>query len=505
MGYNNLRSYGQIGIQAKLYTRWGYQLGSLYGNGTHVFYTDENVYGVESFSFVSGPPKLYTSTVKIPVNYDVGNSGWPWTTQAYCQDDFYTVDDSCTWNSPYTIVKGQFGFDPDFNLFSFVYGSTKAEGIELSLLIDLEPRNVSFTPDWADRIDNSRPPTITGNRNSPIAGDDGGNTSVTLGIRRYYKTDSWTCKTNNVTASHGGAISGARFDGNSVTLVGKLYPYKSVPTTYLDTLPIPEEPYSNSTDTIQLVDDSVSPVKTENFTVTRTRKYTFDSWNTKKDGTGTKYGGGGKDLSTSGFTENTTLYAQWKDATVSSSFLPSDWTSEKRLKVSDTPSSSATLQCFYNTKAFNNVYDSHTCYRYEYKGVKLAGWKGTDGSRISPGGPAGGCDKYTAIWELDPDTTSTHVWENNEYAPLVPEHRAGWAYIGLSTSATNKSPEYPHPANITITENMNLYAIWKAKGSGHLFDGSNYKMYQIYIYDGTSWKLYIPKIYNGSDWETVYM
>ena len=501
--YDNFTSLGTISIPVYVSTTWGFTLlGPCYARGEHVHYYQAGEYGVRNCKFTS-TIKLYSSTVEIPVNYNVGTTGSNWSEIAYVQDNLTTVDDSWKLKSPYSIISGTFGA---YSTFSFVYGSSQASSVSLSVSVNFGAQNVSFNTYGTPRSDSARPPTITGNRNSPISGDTGGNTSVQLSITRYYKTDKWTCATTGATASWGGAISGAYFNGSSITLKGSLYCYKSTLNTFLDTLPIPEAPIKTSTDSIQLVDDSVSPAKTENLSVTRTRKYTFYNWNTKADGTGTAYGTGGKALNSNGFKEDTTLYAQWKDATVSSTSLPDNWTSSKRVKNSNTPTKTALLECFYNTAKSNEVYDSHTAYQYEFKGVKLTGWKGTDGSEIAPGSPAGGCEKYTAVWSKDSSSSSTYSWENNKYTPIVPAERTGWTYLGLSTAPTSKDPEYQHPvSNITFTSDMDLYAVWKANGSGHLFDGTSYKMYQIYIYDGNNWKLYLPKIYNGSDWETIYM
>ncbi len=81
--------------------------------------------------------------------------------------------------------------------------------------------------------------------------------------------------------------------------------------------------------------------------------------------------------------------------------------------------------------------------------------------------------------------------------------KTGYTFLGWGTTATQTSGLIP-AGNYQPTKSLTLHAIWKANGSGHIFDGSGNKMYQIYVYDGNTWKLCVPKIYNGSTWDTIY-
>lgn len=82
--------------------------------------------------------------------------------------------------------------------------------------------------------------------------------------------------------------------------------------------------------------------------------------------------------------------------------------------------------------------------------------------------------------------------------------RSGYTFLGWGESAS-QTTNLISAGSYTPTKTTTLYAIWKANGSSHLFDGESYKRYQIYIYDGDKWKLYLPKIYDGYSWDTVYM
>ena len=502
--YDNYTSYGTKTIQLKVKTTWGETLTTCAVSGTEVHFYAAGEWGMINCRKTSGI-SLWTSTTVVPVYYDVGTTGSDWTSNAYIQDDLTVDDNSWTYTGAYTLHSSasMTGSGSISGTFHFVYGTSQATP-ELSCTVYFKSQNVSFKTYGTDRSDYSRQPVITGKCNYPVT-FSGSDTSVTLRVKRYYKTDKWT-SSNGASANWGETISGAYFNGKSITLTGKLYCYKSSLETFLDTLPIPAAPSQESTDDVQLIDDSVTPAKTETLQIYRKKTYTFYNWNTKADGSGKAYGTGGSSLSTSGFKEDTTLYAQWKDSTVTNTSLPSDWTSSRRVKESDTPYKTAKLTCYYNG-ATNNVYDRHTCYQYTYRGVKLDGWKGSDGSVVSPGSPAGGASSYTAIWVLDPDSTANHVWEDNTYTPVVPSARNGWEYLGVDTSATAKVPDYPHPATVTITSDTNVYAIWKAKGAVRLYDENGVPhIYQIYICDGkNNWKLYMPKIYDGSSWNKNYV
>lgn len=441
---------------------------------------------------ITARPKNVSGTTAIPVKYDVGSTGTSWTSTAYVNG--MVVADS-GWKANFVLNSGKLT-----GTFSFK-SMSHPDSIKFNVTAAYETKTgISFATTSSPRSDYADQPTITGNRNSPLPGDSGGNTSVKLKVKHYYKCYEWTCGSS--TCGWGETISATYNSGAShIVLTGRLGRYDSKLESYLNTLPEPSAPKQEITDNVTLQDTTSSTPRTETVQVTRTKQYEFRNWNTKADGTGTTYGDGGKSLSSNGFTSDTTLYAQWDDRTSATYTLPSDWTTDKLVKNKSEPSDVATVICYDRNIAF----ESFTCNQYEYKQMKLDGWKGTDGSTIAPGEFIGGSSTYTAVFVKDSNSTSTYTWEENEYTPIVPPDRSGWTYLGLDTDATKKVPTYLPRQKLTVSSSMNLYAIWKANGSGHLFDGTSYKMYQIYIWDGTNWKLYLPKIYNGSDWDTVYM
>ena len=72
----------------------------------------------------------------------------------------------------------------------------------------------------------------------------------------------------------------------------------------------------------------------------------------------------------------------------------------------------------------------------------------------------------------------------------------GYEFMGWSTKPNDTiglSGKY------TPSDDITLYAVWKANGLIYIYDGENFNAYQVFIYDGSSWDMYIPFIYD-SDW-----
>ena len=115
--------------------------------------------------------------------------------------------------------------------------------------------------------------------------------------------------------------------------------------------------------------------------------YTFDSWNTKADGTGEKYPAGGEIL----VSENTTLYAQWKPTTYDISYVLNGG----ELAVENPEG--------YDIETENFILNNPTRVGYVFKG-----WTGANGQepqltvRVEKGST--GNKEFVANWEANQDT-----------------------------------------------------------------------------------------------------
>lgn len=69
----------------------------------------------------------------------------------------------------------------------------------------------------------------------------------------------------------------------------------------------------------------------------------------------------------------------------------------------------------------------------------------------------------------------------------------GYSFLGWST---NQNADSGILGSFTPSSNITLYAIWKADGLLHIFDGNNFVTFQIFIYDGSSWGIYCPNIFD---------
>jgi len=233
----------------------------------------------------------------------------------------------------------------------------------------------------------------------------------------------------------------------------------------------------------------------EQLNVAAYKQYQFNTWKTDS---------GTLDLSKKPSTSNVTVYADWTHTgTVVRTTFP-EWTTDQLLPYGSDPIRYVTLRCYM--KAQGDEYYSKQFGVYVSKKGKHIKW--SDGSSeysIASTIPLNTGAEYTAVWEADASAAAVEGIPGNTMQIPDPPQRPGYTYLGVASVETAKIPEYDPGATIRVESDTTLWAVWKANGSGHLFDGTSYKLYQIYIYDGNNWKLYLPKIYNGTDWNTVYM
>lgn len=205
---------------------------------------------------------------------------------------------------------------------------------------------------------------------------------------------------------------------------------------------------------------------TESITLSSTKPtrtgYTFDSWNTKADGTGTKYAAG---ASIGTRTSNLTLYAQWKIITYTVSYNANGGTGAPSSQTK-TYGKTLTLSSTKPTKA--NTTPSPASYTVTYKINYTGGtdpaaataarttkytfskWKATDGTLYNSGG------SYTK----NEDTTMTAQWSSSTTTAAVTlptRARTGYTFKGWATSSTATSGL---TGSYTPTGDVTLYAVW---------------------------------------------
>lgn len=113
-----------------------------------------------------------------------------------------------------------------------------------------------------------------------------------------------------------------------------------------------------------------------------------------------------------------------------------------------------------------------------------------NGTSYSPGETYyGNYDLY--LYAIYTSSTSTATVE------LPTPTRNGYEFLGWAESASAGSGV---TGSYRPEKTLTLYAIWKAKGLVHIYDGSGFSTYQVFIYDGSSWELYSPYVFDGSSW-----
>lgn len=79
--------------------------------------------------------------------------------------------------------------------------------------------------------------------------------------------------------------------------------------------------------------------------------------------------------------------------------------------------------------------------------------------------------------------------------------RAGYKFLGWSTSSTATTGTYKGGASYTPEANITLYAIWGLNGLVRVYNGTEWKLAIPYVFNGSYWQQTIPFVYNGSAWK----
>lgn len=200
-------------------------------------------------------------------------------------------------------------------------------------------------------------------------------------------------------------------------------------------------------------------------TATNTTRYSFSSWNTASNGSGTSY----NSTSSYTFTGSTTLYAQWTSSLSRGSIT---------LPAAINRNSSSTSY----TITFNeNFSGGGTSNQTSTKTISysFAGWNtnssGT-GSNYSANSSYTPSSSHTLYAKWTSSTSQNSI-------TLPSPSRTGYKFLGWGTSASATSPSYSGGSAITPTGNMSLYAIWGATT-------------QTYIYHNGKWMQALKYVWN---------
>ena len=226
---------------------------------------------------------------------------------------------------------------------------------------------------------------------------------------------------------------------------------------------------------------------------TDTIKYSFSSWNTKKDGSGTSYSAGGS------YTKNAavTLYAQYSSSTTTGTTTYSNNAVSNLTKPTRANSTQATYTVKFDANGATAAYSDKTV--NTTRKYTFGGWA-TSANATSANAAA----TYTKA------TTVYAYWTYNDTKgtvtlPSAPS-RPGYKFLGWGTSATQTSNLLAAGATSPgISANTTYYAIWKLDGNIRIYtnDTNKYQKALVYIHDGSSWKLAIPYLHNGTTWKIV--
>lgn len=227
--------------------------------------------------------------------------------------------------------------------------------------------------------------------------------------------------------------------------------------------------------------------------------YTFASWNTKADGSGTKYSPGGTFNRSN---SSTTLYAQW---TINSYYLDIKGTIDG--VVYDNLANLGTVDVYINgSLTKSDVTDYYVQHEYgtTYEIKDIKGDAAHYYYGVSSGTKSGTINgnktvvfefktrTYDIVYNLNggsgsvSDQTKTHG-VNLTLRTTVPT-RSGYKFLGWGTSSTATTATYQPGATFTGNKDTTLYAVWERLGISHINVNGTWKKGRTYVNDNGTWK-----------------
>lgn len=76
--------------------------------------------------------------------------------------------------------------------------------------------------------------------------------------------------------------------------------------------------------------------------------------------------------------------------------------------------------------------------------------------------------------------------------------RAGYSFLGWSTSSTATTASYQPGGTITLDSNTTLYAVWKLANTIRIANGSSLDLYLVYVVENNALSPYLVRVANGT-------
>lgn len=232
-----------------------------------------------------------------------------------------------------------------------------------------------------------------------------------------------------------------------------------------------------------------------NATKTGTYKYTFTSWNTKSDGSGTTYEPGKTATMPNSSLKLYAIYTR----TTSYEYTNNAVSALKEPKKDDTQPLDLQYNVTFNANGGSVSVDSDLV-----KTNRIWTFGGWADSASSNSANASATYKET--------TTVYAYWTYKDIkgkTTLPTPTRVGYKFLGWGTSENQTSNLLAAGATPEISTNITYYAIWKADGSIRIYtnDTKKYQIAMIWMYkpdnssDTKPWKLVIPYMKTSSNWK----
>lgn len=219
---------------------------------------------------------------------------------------------------------------------------------------------------------------------------------------------------------------------------------------------------------------------TGTYTNTNTQPYSFSTWNTKSNGSGTSYSSGGKYTANS----STTLYAQYTAGTITTvrKTNPSIKTAAAISRANDTITG---YKVSFNLNGGSNV-TPNTITSTKTRKYTFSKWK-----NLNSGTEFSASTSYT----FSVSATLTAQWiasDSNNAITLPTPTRLGYKFLGWAESATASSGV---TGSYTPKKDLTLYAIWEVLGSVKIKTEDGIHSYVPFIYTKSKWTRAVPFVY----------
>lgn len=226
--------------------------------------------------------------------------------------------------------------------------------------------------------------------------------------------------------------------------------------------------------------------------------YTFLGWSTSSGATSASYSSGG----TITLSNSSTLYAVWQINTWTVSYnanggsgAPSNQTKTygQTLTLSSTkPTRSGYTFVGWGTSASDTTVDYNAGGSYTANAAitLYAIWSKTIILSYNANNGSGAPSSQSATIY---NATTSYSFTVSSTKPT----RAGYKFLGWSTSSTATSATYSSGSTITLSDSVTLYAVWEVYGLLRIGD----KSYIPYAYYNSSWIQVIPQAYYNGEWK----